>query len=171
MRASLRVLFRTPAPGWEGRVIREFDACSFVKKTLNARVSHLQLGEVDITIRASEAFQQQNGYFHAGVTTTLADTAGGFAAFTLFDKGHSILTTELKINLLNAAKGDILTAKGRVIKSGKTLSIVKADVYCYSDAAADIHTDTVDTAVHVATMTATMINVKPLQPQPTSMMQ
>ena len=125
---------------------------------------------MDITVRASEAFQQQNGYFHAGITTALADTAGGFAAFTLFDKGHSILTTELKIHLLNAAKGDMLTAKGRVIKSGKTLSIVKTDVYCYGDASGGMDTDTVDTAVHVATMTATMINVKPLRPQPTSMM-
>jgi uncharacterized protein (TIGR00369 family) len=171
MRATRRLLIRAPVQGWESRVINEFNACKFVKQTLGATLSRCSPGEVDISLCKGSvgAFDQQNGYFHAGVTTTLADTAAGFAAFSLFEKGHSILTTELKINLLNAAKGDLLVAKGRVIKSGKTLSVVKCDVYCYKDENSGTTGSVAypNNAVHVAFMSATMMNIAPL-PAPVS---
>ena len=55
---------------------------------------------------SSPALLQQHGYFHAGVTTSIADSAAGYAAYTLFEPGAGVLTTELKINLLRPAVGD-----------------------------------------------------------------
>ena len=71
---------------------------------------------------------QQNGYVHGGVVTSIADTAAGFAAMTLVEPGSDVLTTELKVNFLRPAGSGLLVAKGRVIKPGRTLIIVQADV-------------------------------------------
>jgi uncharacterized protein (TIGR00369 family) len=63
-------------------------------------------GQVDVTVTASPALRQQHGYFHAGVTTSIADSAAGYAAYTLFEADSEVLSTEIKINLLNPAVGD-----------------------------------------------------------------
>ena len=78
---------------------------------------------------ARDDLQQQHGYFHAGVTSTIADTAAGYAAYSLFAAGDGVLTSEFKINLLNPAQGDCLVARGRVLKPGKLLTICASDVY------------------------------------------
>jgi acyl-coenzyme A thioesterase PaaI-like protein len=63
-----------------------------------------------------------------GATSSIADSAGGYAAFTLFPDDTSVLTVEYKINLLAPAEGEYLEAVGEVIKSGRTLTICRLDV-------------------------------------------
>jgi uncharacterized protein (TIGR00369 family) len=125
---------------------------------LGATLTAAKPGEVEITVVAADTLQQQHGFFHAGVTTAIADSAAGYAAFTLFSPDAGVLTTELKINLLNPAKGERLVAKGRVIKCGKTLSVCQADVYGVVGDAADDDGAEGD-VVHVATALLTMIQV------------
>lgn len=72
---------------------------------------------------------QKAGYFHAGGTSAIADSAGGYAGFTLFPEGSSVLTVEFKLNLISPAQGDYLEAVGRVIKNGRTLTICQLDVW------------------------------------------
>lgn len=72
---------------------------------------------------------QQHGYIHAGATSAIADSAGGYAAFTLFPEGSAVLTVEYKINLLAPAQGDHLEARGVVVKSGRTLSVCRLEVF------------------------------------------
>ena len=72
---------------------------------------------------------QQHGYVHAGIIATLVDSAGGYAGFTLFPEGSSVLSVEFKLNLLAPAKGDRLVAEGTVVKNGRTLVITRGDVY------------------------------------------
>ncbi|MFN3526823.1 MAG: PaaI family thioesterase, partial [Paracoccus sp. (in: a-proteobacteria)] len=93
---------------------------------------------------------QQHGYFHAGGTAAIADSAGGYAAFTLFPPGFNVLTTEFKLNLLNPATGDWLEAQGRVIKPGRTLTICQLDVWGVTGGGA---------RQHVATGLQTLIRV------------
>ena len=76
---------------------------------------------------------QQHGFFHAGVTSTIADSAGGYAGFSLFPADASVLTVEFKVNLLAPADGDHLRARGRVIKPGRTLTVTEADVVVIKD--------------------------------------
>lgn len=97
---------------------------------MGASISHVAPGEVDIKLAARDDLQQQHGYFHAGVTSTIADSAAGYAAYSLFATGDGVLTSEFKINLLNPAQGETLVARGRVFKSGKLLTICASDVYC-----------------------------------------
>src|SRR5690606_2165087 len=76
---------------------------------------------------------QQNGYLHAGISTTIADSAGGYAALTLFEPGEDVLTSEFKMNFLAPADGERFVASGRVVKPGRRLCICQVEVRAYRD--------------------------------------
>ncbi|MCF3972153.1 PaaI family thioesterase [Paracoccus salsus] len=96
---------------------------------LGASVSEIRRGLVTLTLPFRPELTQQHGYFHAGGTSAIADSAGGYAGFTLFPDESSVLTVEFKLNLINPARGDRLEATGRVIKPGRTLTICQLDVW------------------------------------------
>lgn len=100
-------------------------------------------GEVVIALPFRADLVQQSGTLHAGVVAAIADTACGYAALTKMPDGSNVLSVEFKINLLAPAVGSRFVAKARVVRSGRTLTVVTADVF------AD---DTI-----IATMLATMI--------------
>ena len=95
---------------------------------LGARLVRVDPGEVEIELPFRPDLCQQHGFFHAGVTGTIADSAGGYAGFSLFPADASVLTVEFKVNLLAPADGDLLRAVGRVIKPGRTLTVTEAEV-------------------------------------------
>jgi uncharacterized protein (TIGR00369 family) len=145
--------FEARASNFKERVLASFGKQSFLEM-LGGEITHIAPGEVDITLTARDGLQQQHGFFHAGVTTTIADSAAGYAAFSLFGVGDGVLTSEFKINLLNPAQGSKLVAKGRVLKPGKMLTICRGDVYAYQD----------DSEIHVATGLFTMVRAEGLEP-------
>lgn len=110
------------------RLRSSFDAQGLMA-LLGAMIVHVAPGRVTLRLPFRPELTQQHGYFHAGGTSALADSAGGYAAFTLFPPGHEVLTTEFKLNLLNPAQGDWLEATGRVVKAGRTLTICQLDVW------------------------------------------
>lgn len=110
------------------RVQASFDRQGLMEH-LGARLAHIGPGEVHIVLPSRPEVTQQHGYFHAGATSSIADSAGGYAAFTLFPAGTSVLTVEFKINLLAPAEGERLEAVGTVIKPGRTLTICRLDVF------------------------------------------
>ncbi len=95
---------------------------------IGARLSRVEPGLVEIELPYRAELTQQHGYFHAGITGTIADSAGGYAGYTLFPADSSVLTVEYKMNLLAPADGDRLVATGRVVKSGRTLTICELAV-------------------------------------------
>lgn len=96
---------------------------------LGAHLGDVGPGRVHIHLPYGSELTQHLGYFHAGATTTIADSAGGFAALTMMPAGHTVLSVEFKINLLAPAQGESLEAVGRVIRCGRTLSVTQVDVY------------------------------------------
>lgn len=96
---------------------------------LGISIERVAVGNVVLRMPFRPELTQQHGFFHAGGTSALADTAGGYAGFTLFPNNSSVLTIEFKINLLAPAQGDYLLAEGKVIRSGRTLTICQVDVY------------------------------------------
>lgn len=72
---------------------------------------------------------QQHGYVHAGATSVVADSAGGYATLTPFDDDSEVLTVEYKINLLAPAAGDHLEAISTVLKPGRTRTVCQLEVY------------------------------------------
>ncbi|MEE1799623.1 PaaI family thioesterase [Streptomyces sp. JV176] len=96
---------------------------------LGARITHIGPGRVHIVLPSRPEVTQQHGYFHAGATSAVADTAGGYAAFTLFPEDTEVLTVEYKINLLAPATGDHIEAVGTVLKPGRTLTVCLLEVF------------------------------------------
>ncbi|WP_370656877.1 PaaI family thioesterase [Streptomyces sp. NBS 14/10] len=115
------------SPAVQKRVRDSFDRQGLMSH-LGARLAHIGLGRVHIVLPARPEVTQQHGYVHAGATSAIADSAGGYAALTLFDEGSEVLTVEYKINLLAPAAGDHLEAIGTVLKHGRTLTVCQLEV-------------------------------------------
>jgi uncharacterized protein (TIGR00369 family) len=111
------------------RRVQESFARQGLMAHLGAELVSLEPGEVVIRVPFRRELTQQHGYFHAGVTGAIADSACGYAAFTLMGAEDSVLTVEYKMNLLAPADGEELVARARVVRSGKTLKVCMADVF------------------------------------------
>lgn len=115
-------------PAYESRVRESFARQGFMQH-LGARITELRPGHCEIRAKHRPELTQQHAYFHAGVSGAIADSACGYAAYTLMPEDSSVLTVEYKMNLLAPAEGEELLARARVLRSGKTLKICAADVY------------------------------------------
>jgi uncharacterized protein (TIGR00369 family) len=116
------------SPGVQERIRASF-ARQGLMAHLGARITHIAPGRVHIVLASRPELTQQHGYFHAGATSAIADTAGGYAAYTLFPDNTEVLTVEYKINLLALAIGDHIEAVGTVLKSGRTLTVCQFEVF------------------------------------------
>lgn len=119
--------FKPRNPLWETRVHESFARQSFMT-LIGGEIASLAPGACAVALKARADLCQQRGFLHGGVTTALADTAAGFSAYSLMPEGSAPLTVELKINLMSPAVGERFIAKGRVLRSGRTLTIVEVDV-------------------------------------------
>jgi uncharacterized protein (TIGR00369 family) len=99
-----------------------------VMEFIGARMIRVEPGLVEIELPFRPELTQQHGFFHAGITSTIADSAGGYAGYTLFPADSSVLTVEYKMNLLAPADGERLVATGRVLKPGRSLTICELAV-------------------------------------------
>jgi uncharacterized protein (TIGR00369 family) len=136
-------------PDFEARVRVSF-AAQKLMRTLRAELVRVVPGEIDIEIPFSEELTQQDGFIHAGVITSIADSACGYAAYTLMAADESVLSVEFKVNLLAPATGEKFSARAQVIKPGRTLTVCRADVFAISAGEEKM----------IATMLATMIGRK-----------
>ena len=114
-------------PNWEARVRESFAGQPFMT-LIGGRIDELKPGLCKVALKARPDLCQQRGFLHGGVTTALADTAAGFAAYSLMPADSAPLTVELKINLMSPAVGERFIAEAQVLRSGKTLTIVEVDV-------------------------------------------
>lgn len=106
---------------------------SFQRQTMMQTIgaSLEQAGGGVCVIRAPilAGMRQQHGAGHAGLAFTLGDTAAGYAALSLMAPGHEVMTVEIKINLLAPAMGEALEARGEVVRAGRRLTVVRAEVW------------------------------------------
>jgi len=114
-------------PEFAARVRASFARQRFMA-TIGSRLTRVEPGEVEIELPCREDLTQQHGYLHAGVVAAVADTACGYAAFTLMPADAAVLSVEFKINLVAPAAGERLLARARVLRPGRTLTTCAADV-------------------------------------------
>ena len=133
----------------ESRVRASFDRQALMR-TLNARLSRVGNGEVEITLPASPHILQQHGFVHAGALAAIADSACGYACLTRMPEDSGVLSIEFKINLLAPAEGREFLATARVVRVGRTISVAGAEVHAINDTGAP---------KCVAIMQATMMRV------------
>lgn len=115
------------------QVIRDSFARQGIMRHIGATVGHVSPGRCEIRLPYSDDLSQQHGFFHGGVVGTIADSAGGYAAFSLMEEGDGILTVEYKLNLIAPADGQMLIARGEVIKPGRSLTVCTASVDVIKD--------------------------------------
>lgn len=106
---------------------KSFERQGFMK-TLGAEIIEIEKGMVKIACAKNDGLTQQHGFFHAGVITSIADVACGYAAMTTMPLGSEVLSVEFKTNLMKAATADTIIATGKVIKSGRTLVFCEATI-------------------------------------------
>ncbi|MCC6947043.1 MAG: PaaI family thioesterase [Bradyrhizobiaceae bacterium] len=114
-------------PDWETKVRASFARQTFMD-TIGARLSAVSPGRCEIELPFRRDLCQQHGFLHGGVVTAIAANAGGYAAFTLMPPATSVVGIEYKLNLFASPKGERVVARGRVVRPGKTLYVVEAEV-------------------------------------------
>jgi uncharacterized protein (TIGR00369 family) len=115
-------------PSYEARVRESFSRQSHMA-TLGVEIVFIAPGEVHLALPFGAQFCQQNGYMHAGAIASVADSANGYAAYTLAPPETDVLAVEFKINLLAPARGEGFLACGRVLRPGRTLTVCQAEVF------------------------------------------
>ena len=144
-------------PDFEQRVRLSFGRQAAMA-TLGATITQVAPGEVVLELPFRSELTQQHGFLHAGVVTAVMDSACGYAAISLMDVDVAGLTVEFKVNLLRPARGDRFRAIGRVVRSGRTLTVVSGEFYSVAAAAEAPPAATPQTlGALIATMTGTMI--------------
>jgi uncharacterized protein (TIGR00369 family) len=141
-------------PAYEAKVRESFGRQSHMT-TLGAAIEFLAPGEVHLSLPFAPRFCQQNGFMHAGAIASVADSANGYAAYTLAPPETDVLAVEFKINLLAPARAESFLACGRVLRAGRTLTVCQAEVFTAGR----------DARTLVAVMLSTLI-VRPMSAAP-----
>lgn len=121
-----------------------------VMRLIQARLLKVAPGEAQIEFPYRVELTQQNGYIHAGILSTVMDSACGYAAYTLMPPGSGVLSIEFKVNFLSPATGEKFIGIGRVIKAGRTITACSGEVLAVEKGTQKL----------VAVMQATMMTVE-----------
>jgi len=140
--------FKPADENFETRVRESFDRQE-VMKTVNASILNVQAGEVELEFPFQANLTQQHGFIHAGIVSTVLDSACGYAAFSLMPKDAAVLTIEFKINLLSPAIGTCFRAIGSVKKPGRNITVTEGELFACQDGKEKL----------VATMVGTIMSV------------
>ena len=134
--------------GYKERVIESFSRQEMMK-TINTSIIAIRPGEIELEFPYQSNLTQQHGFIHAGIVSTVLDTACGYAAFSLMPENSAVLTIEFKINFLSPAKGERFQAVAKVVKPGKNITVTNGELFSYSEGNRKL----------VATMAGTIMSV------------
>lgn len=141
--------FEVQDSAFEARVRGSF-ARQRVMQAIGASLTRVSPGEVEIVLPFREDLTQQHGFLHAGIVSTIADSACGYAAYSLMPADAAVLTVEYKVNFLSPAQGERMIARARVTKPGRTVTVCTCDVFAVKNGKERI----------VATMLGTIMTVR-----------
>jgi uncharacterized protein (TIGR00369 family) len=124
--------FEAPNPDYAATVAASF-ARQGLMRALGIELVEVTPGACVLSAAADPRLTQQQGLFHGALIGAMLDCAGGYAAYSLMPPGSEVLTTEYKVNFIAAAEGELLIARGRVLKPGRTLTVTMAEASCARD--------------------------------------
>jgi uncharacterized protein (TIGR00369 family) len=131
--------------------VRESFSRQALMTTIGARLLSVERGAVEIAMPFDRKLTQQNDFLHAGVITSILDSACGYAALTVAPEKGEVLSVEFKVNLLAPAVGESFVARAQVKRAGRTLTVCTADAFALNQGNEKL----------VATMQATIMNMIP----------
>ena len=114
-------------PNFAARVRASF-ARQKAMALIGATLTSVGPGAVEIALPFRDELTQQKGFVHGGIIGMIADSACGYAAYSLMPASASLVTVEYKINILAPGRGE-LRARGEVIRPGRTLTVTRGEVY------------------------------------------
>ena len=142
--------YNVPVQAFEQKVRESFGRQAFMA-TIGAELGSVTPGAVEIRVPFSDKLTQQNGFLHAGVITSILDSACGYAALSVAPENAEVLSVEFKVNLLSPAVGESFVARAQVKRAGKTLTVCTADAFALKQGNEKL----------IATMQATIMNMVP----------
>ena len=120
-----------------------------VMNTVGATIVSIEPGMVELEFTHQQNLTQHHGFIHAGIVTTVLDSACGYAAYSLMPENTSVLTIEFKTNLLAPALGEKYVAIGQVKKPGRTITVSDGELFAITNGQKKL----------VATMTGTLMTM------------
>ena len=135
---------------FERKVRESFGRQAFMA-TIGAQMTAVGVGSVEIRVSFNSSLTQQNSFIHAGVITSILDSACGYAALSVAPEEAEVLSVEFKVNLLAPAVGESFIARAQVKRAGRTLTVCTADAFALNQGSEKL----------VATMQATIMNMVP----------
>jgi len=145
---ATRPKFQPKDPAFAARVRESFQRQNAMNH-IGARLRAVGPGWTEVELPHRDELTQQKGFLHGGIIGMIADNACGYAAYSLMPANASPLTVEYKINILAPGRGSMYVAEGVVLKSGRTLTVTRAEVYA----------KTASGRVHVASMQQTVLTL------------
>jgi len=146
---TMAILFQPSDPDFASRIRASF-VRQTVMTTIGAEMTQVAPGEVEIAMPYRADLAQQHGFLHAGMITTIVDSACGYAALSLMPGDTGVLTVEYKVNFMAPAAGERFVARGRVTKPGRTLTVCAGDVFAQQEGQERL----------IATMLTTMMAIR-----------
>ena len=100
-------------------------------RLLGLEFTKLEPGIVEAELVFNETLEQQNGYLHGGVTSSICDMVSGFASYTMVEQDQQVFTVECKVCYYNPGIAEKFYATGRVEKAGKRFHFCESELYYY----------------------------------------
>ncbi|XDZ66359.1 PaaI family thioesterase [Alphaproteobacteria bacterium LSUCC0684] len=136
-------------PDFEEKARSSF-AAQTVMKTLGMSMDQIEPGRAVISLFRNERLFQQQKFIHGGVLAAGLDSACGYSALSLAEKGLEVMTVEFKTSFIAPAGQEKIIFTGRVIKPGRRVIFTEGTAHGLDD----------DRMILIATMTATMTYVE-----------
>ena len=97
-------------------------------KMIGMKLVAMKPNEATIEIEMRDQLRQPHGLLHGGVTATLIDTAMAFAVITCLTREEKASTVDLNVHYLRPHLEGKVSCTAKIIKSGKRLLTVSAEV-------------------------------------------
>jgi uncharacterized protein (TIGR00369 family) len=91
-------------------------------------LDEIEVGSAVMSLPMTEKLRQPHGLLHGGATASLIDTAMAFAVVSVLADGEKASTVDLTVHYLRPVINEKTTCTAKIIKAGKRLLTVSADV-------------------------------------------
>ncbi len=96
---------------------------------LGIELVELEMGEAVCRLEIEEKHERRGGFVHGGVTASLIDTVTALAVATHLQPGENSVTVDLTVHFLRPIFRGAIMARAKVLRAGKRLVTLSADVF------------------------------------------
>ena len=110
------------------RIRKAIDTVPFAQ-LLGIELDDVDTGTATLSLNITRQMTQNHGVVHGGAIASLIDTATAFAIISLLSRGERVSTVDLTISYLRPLTTGRVTATARVLRAGRRLFVVSAEVF------------------------------------------